>query len=617
MPSLLLGPLLRHVGVDSATIWVEVDAPCTVTVRAGRRVARTPTFTVFGHHYALAIIEGLGSGTTTPYSVELDGTVVWPPAGSPFPPSTIRTLPPRAAGDAASAEPLRILFGSCRAAAPHEPPYDLPPGRDARRKGVDALRAHGLRMLQQDPAEWPHLLALLGDQVYADEPSPRAQRRMHRRRRHHHAQAGDLAPPDVAASFEEYTWLYRESWTPDVERWVLSVVPSTMILDDHDMIDDWNISQAWVDDIRREPWWRDHVVGALVSYWVYQHLGNLAPDRIEAEGMLRRAVELGDAGPYLERWALESEEFTPVPGGYPFSFVRHLGDALLVVIDSRNGRVLEPGQRQMVDDDEWAWVVAQCADEHPRHLLLATSLPAFVPGGLHGAQQWSEVVCDGRYGRLPARWMERIRRALDLEDWAAFDRSFRALVQLLRDVTAREQAPATVTVLSGDIHFSYVTEVELEDRPSARVHQVVCSPIRNALQPWYRAGMRVGLSRLGARLGRFLQRRTDHPRHAARWHVVDGPLFDNAMGQLDLHGDTARLRLERAVRGEHGEASLSVAVDRRLDAAALDHTGVPAEPCGPRRTMAVTTMSRSAPDVSNTAAGPPVSPNTRATVSGR
>ena len=48
-----------------------------------------------------------------------------------------------------------------------------------------------------------------------------------------------------------------------------------------------------------------------------------------------------------------------MPGGYRFSFARRLGDVALVVIDARNGRVLEPGKRAMVDDEEWAWIVEQ------------------------------------------------------------------------------------------------------------------------------------------------------------------------------------------------------------------------------------------------------------------
>ena len=39
---------------------------------------------------------------------------------------------------------------------------------DERGRGVDALRAHGLRMLATTPDAWPDLLLLVGDQVYAD-----------------------------------------------------------------------------------------------------------------------------------------------------------------------------------------------------------------------------------------------------------------------------------------------------------------------------------------------------------------------------------------------------------------------------------------------------------------
>ena len=39
-------------------------------------------------------------------------------------------------------------------------------------------------------------------------------------------------------------YLYRESWSdPDI-RWLLSTVPTTMIFDDHDVNDDWNISSV-------------------------------------------------------------------------------------------------------------------------------------------------------------------------------------------------------------------------------------------------------------------------------------------------------------------------------------------------------------------------------------
>src|SRR3954465_8028994 len=88
MPLLVLGPLLRYVGETEATLWVETDAPCEVTV-----LGRTePTFHVEGHNYALIYIDGLEPGSSTPYDVHLDGEQVWPQQEHPqFPRSLIRT----------------------------------------------------------------------------------------------------------------------------------------------------------------------------------------------------------------------------------------------------------------------------------------------------------------------------------------------------------------------------------------------------------------------------------------------------------------------------------------------------------------------------------------------
>ena len=412
---------------------------------------------------------------------------------------------------------------------------------------------------------------LLGDQVYADDPSPLTELRIDADR----DDEDDEPPSELVADFEEYTMLYRESWTPAVERWLLSVVPSSMIFDDHDMIDDWNISEAWVEDTRHEPWWEEHIVGGLVSYWIYQHLGNQSPEQIDSEGILAKLLESDDAGGVLRRWALKSEEFTPVPGGYPFSYSRHLGDGVhLVVMDSRNGRVLTPGARSMLDDDEWAFVADECR-EPCRHLVIATSLPMFVPGGLHGIQQWNEAVCDGAWGR-PFAWLgEKLRRALDMEDWAAFDRSFRQMEDLIAEIATGPDAPSTISILGGDIHFSYAAELELRngDRLTSGVHQLVCSPIRNILPRRDRRVLRFAASRPGRWLADHLQRWVRRPPSRFSWELEDDPLFANTMGSLTFEGERATVQFERAGHSDQGVEQLEVIIDRRLDRAGARQAG--------------------------------------------
>src|SRR5919112_3889774 len=142
-PNLVLGPLLRYAGAHDATIWVETNSGCKVEVRVrGSRdgTYESRTFRVEDHHYALVRIAGLEPGSSYEYSVALDGQKVWPEEDGAFPPSVIRTI--------RRDSELSLAFGSCRIAAPHEPPHTLKRGI-VRKVGYyerDALYALACRM---------------------------------------------------------------------------------------------------------------------------------------------------------------------------------------------------------------------------------------------------------------------------------------------------------------------------------------------------------------------------------------------------------------------------------------------------------------------------------------
>ena len=286
MPELILGPMLRYLDESQATIWVETDAPCEVEV-LGRK---EPTFCVEGHHYALVPITGLEPGETYPYEVRARRRAcAGPSADSEFPPSTIRPIDPE--------ERLKIVFGSCRVAVPHREPWNLSPDEDERGREVDALYALALRMIEDDPAEWPHLLLSVGDQVYVDEDSPETREFIRSRR------DTSLPPGEEVADYEEYTRLYWESWGDPVIRWLFSTVGVAMIFDDHDVHDDWNTSIAWLEEMRAKPWWEERIEAALSSYWVYQHIGNLSPAALEQLDLFREVCDCDDAGELLRRFA--------------------------------------------------------------------------------------------------------------------------------------------------------------------------------------------------------------------------------------------------------------------------------------------------------------------------
>lgn len=523
MAALVLGPILRFVGDGCATVWVETDTACEVTVLG----CTSRTFRVAGHSYALVLVTGLPAQGDTAYDVRLDGEPVWPPRGSDWPASTIRTR--------RRTEPLRLAFGSCRVAGP----------LDDESSGVDALQALAERMRGQDQEQWPHALLLVGDQVYADENIDPATRAFIRERRDITVGAG----PEVS-DVEEYTRLYRHSWQPEPVRWLLSTVPSAMVFDDHDVRDDWNTSRAWRQQMARTGWWQGRIEAALMTYWLYQHLGNLAPAELAGDPLLARLRDEEDGETVLRDYARRADAEADGGGPTRWSYRRELGTSRLVVLDSRCGRVLSDDRREMLDEPEWAWLSEQL--EGPvDHLLLATSLPYLLPPSLHHLEAFDEAVAGGLWGARAARLAERLRQAADLEHWAAFGTSFARLSGLLADLGGRADAPATVTFLSGDVHFAYVAQAHFRSGPVMRtkVFQAVCSPIRNPLPSAVSVGQRFACSRLAGAIGRALARAARVARPELQWRVEGGPAFGNEVATLDLHGRTALLTVEKAVDG--------------------------------------------------------------------
>jgi PhoD-like phosphatase len=563
VPNLVLGPLLRYVDERVATVWVQADAACEVEV-LGRRER---TWCVGGLHFALVAIDGLTPGTDHAYEVRLDGSRAWPPAESPFPASTIRLLDPDA--------PQRISFGSCRIARPHEPPFALRRTVHPEGHGVDALRALALRAAGPEAVR-PSLLLMLGDQIYADEPSPSLEAALADRER-----PAD-APEDELADFVDYAMAYREAWSDPAIRWLLSTVPSAMVFDDHEIHDAWRTSQGWLDEMNAEPWFDRHIRAGLAAYWVFQHLGNVSPAELAAGGLYDEVQAQDDAAELLAaRMDTEGRQ----TGHSRWSFARELGDARLVVIDSRAGRDVTPGRREIVRDEEWAWIAEQ-ARKPARHLLLASSVPFLLAPGLHHAQAADEALADGARGQLLAALGERVRRLAVMDQWASFQRSFRRMAGLLDDIAHGRagEPPASIVLLSGDVHHCYLAEVGFRTADSSRspqtersaqtehspqtgrspVWQVVCSALRKELAPHERGVIGLGHSATAGRLMRRLARAVGVPEAPLDWRVVERPAYANQIGTLTLEGDRSAVLVEAVVDGSWREPQLRTAFQRGL-----------------------------------------------------
>ncbi len=536
MPALLLGPMLRYLDATSATIWMQTDAPTQVEV-LGRRAR---TFAVAGRHYALVVLEDLPPEPTA-YDVTLDGEHVWPlPGADPSlicPPVTDRLY--------------SLAFGSCRVAAPLED----------EQAGTDALHALAERVRASSPAMRPDVLLLVGDQVYADDNiSPQTKAFVESRR----PATGGESPNDgdgtlderplEVCDVDEYVHLYIESWSPAEIRWLFSTLPSMMIFDDHDIRDDWNTSQTWRQAIQQTPWWQERIVSGLVTYWVYQHLGNLSPAELAEDETWQRvqqaAAQGQDAEGLLREMATRADAAADGGPGLRWSYCRDVGRSRIVVLDSRCNRKVDDAQRLMVGDREWEWF-REHATGDVDHLLIATSVPFLLPPGVHELEAWDEALCRGRWGERGARLGERLRQGIDLEHWPAFGDSFARMCEVIADVGSgqRGRAPATITFLSGDVHFAYVAEAAFRGRDdvTSRIVQAVCSPLRNPLPPSARIGERFASTAVGRQIGRLLAGTARASSSDLSWKVTRGPAFGNELATVHLDGSELDLTVESAV----------------------------------------------------------------------
>ena len=274
MAELVLGPLLRYVGGHIAVFWVETDAPCEV--RGAGRDARARSRSE-GHHYGVVQIREPRAG----HHVRVRGRarrrrgLAAEGVRLPAQPASAPT-----ADDEQPADRLRLVpRGGAQRAALHA---DQGRGRPRPRASTPCARS-ALRMRDEDPDDWPDLLLLLGDQVYADECSPETRSSSAARR------DTNQEPGDIALDFEEYC-----KPLPRVLGRAGHPLAAVHGVHGHDLRRPRHprrlehLGRVARGDARKTDWWDEHIIGALISYWIYQHVGNLSPDEQDEDGLLDR-----------------------------------------------------------------------------------------------------------------------------------------------------------------------------------------------------------------------------------------------------------------------------------------------------------------------------------------
>ncbi len=287
---------------------------------------------------------------------------------------------------------------------------------------------------------------------------------------------------------------------PKVSR-VLANIPSYMIFDDHEITDDWFLSQRWKNHVLSRPLGRDIIRNGMMAYAVFQDWGNV-PDEyvaIEPRGgdsptprtqLLRKIQDyaffrLSDSFSSSDRDAVnESVERMLGLGDQAATVKWHYtvnsGPSKAFVLDTRTRREYE-------------------SLNSPPGLLneaaLEEQIPGSIPGGdapftfiispapVLGISSFEELIqpaaaavtgISSTTGRNPGFLAGMLKR--DYEAWGMSPKAFEALVERMSKLKR-------VIILSGDVHYGFSSMLDYwqgsANTPAARLVQFTSSALKN------------------------------------------------------------------------------------------------------------------------------------------
>lgn len=553
LPMVLAGPILRRITTERLTFWLVTSCPvqlqlalypehqssiqvatealssaCT-TLQAGERLyfqlidlpleQALPKSCWIGYDLQLAPVSDLNSEIPV-----YQGWQTWAPDLV----YDNRELP----GFVIQSRLNRLLHGSCR--KPHHP-------------SADGLLQADQLLAQSPETEWPALLMLSGDQIYADdvaapmliaihqliaqlgfsnEPLPESEvvdsEQLHQVQPHYYAREnllpktkGGQAVVDLIfggarkpvftsdsahnhlISLAEVLAMYLLVWSPapwqglsipnsdapelalteaqkavyqaeqqavlafaahlgQVRR-VMAHLPVAMIFDDHDVTDDWNLTAAWEQAAYGHPLSKRIIGNALLGYLICQGWGN-APEQIPAQMLTQTQQALQQLG------AKAHDQLVDELLSFSHWHYQWQTDPVLIVLDTRTHRWRsELSLNQPSGLMDW-----EALTDLQQQLLGHKAVVMISPAPMFGVKLIETVQRAFTWFGQPLM--------VDAENWMAHRGSAYALINLFK----HPRTPRHFVILSGDVHYSFVYDIELRgEHHSPNIWQITSSGIKN------------------------------------------------------------------------------------------------------------------------------------------
>lgn len=287
---------------------------------------------------------------------------------------------------------LSFVFGSCR--------HPIPSLEELVSVGLPERGDRVFRTIldQVEGGKPTNLMLMVGDQIYADIPTQNR-------------------------TFADFCANYRRSFTQPSLRSLMSRVPTYMVLDDHEIANNWSMDQlfdpAFTSEQRSAN--RSLFETALSAYRCYQVVHGPALERKNEPGLTNAITR------------------------YWYTFEH--GPARFFVMDLRTERYHRAQPPEMISDVQLQALREWLKASKDGLKFVVSSVPFFPDLKLSG---WATFERDDK--------------------WAGFQLQRQKLLDFMRD----EGVHRTV-FLSGDVHVSLWAELKSTSRPDFRVHSIISS----------------------------------------------------------------------------------------------------------------------------------------------
>lgn len=237
----------------------------------------------------------------------------------------------------------------------------------------------------------------------------------------------------------------------------LAHLPTAMIFDDHDVTDDWNMTAAWEQSAYGHPLSKRIIGNALTAYLLCQGWGN-APEQFDDAMLSQLDQTLQSVGGQqhdnlidqlltFEQWHYEWPTHPP-----------------LIVLDTRTHRwrsERHPQRPSGLMDWQTLTDLQQTLIDHKAVIMVS-------PAPIFGVKLIETVQRIFTFLGKPL--------VVDAENWMAHSGSAHTLMNLFR----HPKTPHHFVILSGDVHYSFVYDIEVKGlQSSPHIWQITSSGLRN------------------------------------------------------------------------------------------------------------------------------------------